>query len=535
MNKKYSNTEKGFQIEIPFLFQQTMKRNNLFFRKNKNHWKMFSLIVCLILFSSKAFALFEFNKNISEAYLFATRLQFLKSDTYLITEKKLKPENALIIFTEDYSAFLKIFISEEQASYDDYRKKFDKNFSIIDKQNDNSPWYNYVKAEMLIHLALLEVKFNDKTAAAFNLRKAYKIASKNQSVFPSFELNKKQMGFLHSAVGAVPADYSWLINAAGMEGSIERGNDELNSCLILIASSSLKVFSEEILFSLSNIHNSFIKNNDKANVLEKQIQPYISFSPLMQYCMITLLMKQGKNDDAIEIANKFSFDESYATLHFLNYKKGLLFLQKLDLSAEKYFRSFLLNFKGKNFVKATYQKLAWLNFLKGDEAQYFSNMALCKKIGNNLIDDDDSALKEAESNMLPNKNLLRARLLFDGGYYDDALKQIYAKPITEFPLYRDQLELSYRMARIYYMKKDLEKSAALFRLTLKNGTSSSMYFAANSALSLGQMSEERGNFTEAKKYFEQTLKIRHHDYQNSIDQKAKAGLDRINKKLIEAK
>jgi hypothetical protein len=41
------------------------------------------------------------------------------------------------------------------------------------------------------------------------------------------------------------------------------------------------------------------------------------------------------------------------------------------------------------------------------------------------------------------------------------------------------------------------------------------------------MYENDGNIVKAKEYFKKTLSLRNHEYQNSIDQKAKAGLNRL--------
>ena len=66
-----------------------------------------------------------------------------------------------------------------------------------------------------------------------------------------------------------------------------------------------------------------------------------------------------------------------------------------------------------------------------------------------------------------------------------------------------------------------------YEQTLKNGSTSRYYFAANSALLLGMIYEERKDFPKAKSYFEKCLSLDNHEYQNSLDQKAQAGLDRI--------
>jgi hypothetical protein len=66
-----------------------------------------------------------------------------------------------------------------------------------------------------------------------------------------------------------------------------------------------------------------------------------------------------------------------------------------------------------------------------------------------------------------------------------------------------------------------------YEKTLKNGENSSYYFSANSALLLGEIFERRNDPVKAREYYHRCLSMRDHDYQNGIDQKAKAGLKRV--------
>ena len=47
---------------------------------------------------------------------------------------------------------------------------------------------------------------------------------------------------------------------------------------------------------------------------------------------------------------------------------------------------------------------------------------------------------------------------------------------------------------------------------------------------LGILYEGKGDAAKAEDYFRVCLNFRDHEYQNSIDQKAKAGLNRLGKK-----
>ena len=53
------------------------------------------------------------------------------------------------------------------------------------------------------------------------------------------------------------------------------------------------------------------------------------------------------------------------------------------------------------------------------------------------------------------------------------------------------------------------------------------YFAANAALQLGIIYEKQADFKKAAEYYELAQSMENVEYKNSINQKAKAGLNRI--------
>ena len=72
-----------------------------------------------------------------------------------------------------------------------------------------------------------------------------------------------------------------------------------------------------------------------------------------------------------------------------------------------------------------------------------------------------------------------------------------------------------------------DKAVTFYSYSLTKGKSQRYYYAANSALLLANIYEDKKDLSKAKEYYEQCLSLRHHDYQSSIDQKARAGLERV--------
>jgi hypothetical protein len=71
-----------------------------------------------------------------------------------------------------------------------------------------------------------------------------------------------------------------------------------------------------------------------------------------------------------------------------------------------------------------------------------------------------------------------------------------------------------------------DEAIAAYLTTIKTGEHLKEYFAARAALQAGYIDEERGDCAGAIGYFQKCLSLKDHDYKNSLDQRAKAGVAR---------
>jgi len=489
--------------------------------------RFFYSLVFFLLFGIKAFPSFEFNERLQKAYQQIIRFKFAEGKRLLDEEKQLNPSNQLSILYYNYIDFLRAFISEEKKDFDVFSSNASKRLDEL--KDESSPFSLYSRAEIMLQEAMLRIKFREFVPAAWEIRKAYKIIEKNSAIYPTFPLNKKNSSFLHVIVGAVPENYRSLVKLVGMEGTIVQGTDELTTLLTAIDNSIYKVYREEILFYLSSVRNSFSRSESSSSAVLEMMKPLCKQSILIRYCYSNLMMKIGRNDEALQSLVDTGSSAGTFPFYFISYKIGLAKLRKLDFSAEKDFQNFIVHFHGINYLRSACQNLAWIYLLKGDQKKYGDYINLCKRMGNEYVDEDKDATNEATGGEVPNLLLLRARLLFDGGYYQQSLAVIAGKASDNFPRFKDQLEVTYRFARILHKLNQTDKAIMYFEQTLKNGASSTYYFAANSALLLGIIYEEKNDFENAKIYYTKCLSLRNHEYQNSIDQKAHAGLERVSK------
>ncbi|MDB5284415.1 MAG: hypothetical protein JWO06_3490, partial [Bacteroidota bacterium] len=233
------------------------------------------------------------------------------------------------------------------------------------------------------------------------------------------------------------------------------------------------------------------------------------------------------NDEALGFLSARPVSDSFAKFPFLDYLVGIGKLGRLDNDADSYFKKFIAEYKGENHIKSSFQKIAWSYLLKGDTVNYFHFIGKAGKVGSTTLDSDKQAKKEEESKRAPNTKLLRPRLLFDGGYYQKAADEMSKLSESSFTSLEDKTEYLYRTGRIYDEWGKPDSAIAYYDKAIKLGRDLPRYFAANSAFETGKLYEAQGNKEKARDYYNLCISFKDHEYKNGLDQKAKAGLNRL--------
>jgi hypothetical protein len=497
--------------------------------------KIIVFLFLTLFFYFPSFSSFDFNTNCKSAYDKIIRLRFDEGKVFLENEKTLHPSNLIPCYLENYIDFLKLIISEDPNLFNSLKGNKDIRISKIeDSKEKDSPYYNYCLAEISLQWAFARIKFKEYITAASEINKAYKLLEKNEEKYPDFIPNLKGLGILHSLIGTIPDEYKWTTKLIGISGTINQGISELTSMLTAAyKNENYSYLKTESIFYLAFIQLNFQSNKDAAKKLGKYLEDPIYSSlvkdnPLLSYAAASIALKTGSNDKAIEILLERPSGNEYYPFYYLDYLTGVVKLNRLDEDSYKYLYSFLSNFKGLNYIKSSYQKLAWYYLINNNTAKYKEKIAYALTQGNSFIDEDSQALNEAKSNTVPNLILLKARLLSDGGYYQKAIDILIEKKPSDFCIStKDYLEYTYRLGRIYDEWGFSTKAIPFYELTIKNGSELSYYFAANSALHLGLIYENNNDKTKAKYYYELCSTMKNTEYKTSISQKAKAGLNRI--------
>lgn len=504
--------------------------------------KVITIIIILIVAISKnSFAYFDFNENCQKAHSSILSLKFDEAQQYINIEKNLRPQNKISYYLESYKDFIKIAVNQDKKEFSQLIDKRGYYIDIIESDDTESPYYGYCLADVYFQWAvarLIFVKdilnFTEGFKAALELRKSYSLIDKNKDKFPNFYPNYKLLGLMHAMQEAIPESYRKTVQSLTFSGSFEKGIGELN--LLLQKSLSDKNFEfvyPEVLFLITFVEINLQSDKQKVGYLKKYFENNNLLlgknnNIVLIYSKARYFIYIGQTDSAIAIIEKYNKEHEGMHVPFMDYLLGKLKLYRLDRDAVLPFYNYLLRYKGLHYIKSTYQLISWYYLINNNLPKYRENQNNVLKYGISLSETDKQAEREAKKNELPNIQLLRARLLFDGGYHSKAIEELNYKGL-ELTLRntKDSLEYLYRLARIYHEWGKTEIAIPLYETVIKNGEYKPWYFAANSALLLGVIYENMNKKNIARLYYQKCLLIEPQEYKGSIHVKAKSGLKRM--------
>ncbi len=486
------------------------------------------LCSCAPTFSQTSF--YKYTPNVSRAHHFIYELRFTEAENILQLEKGASPGNIALYWIENYVIFLKNFISEETELYQQSLKKWEQQIQAIQKNKINSPWYRHILAEAYLQRAFVKFKMQDNLSAASDFKSAFSHLKENEKLYPTFLPDNKNIGLIECALSAIPNNYQWIANLFGFTGSMEKGLKSINTYL----KSTEDIPENELLKTEAAFINALLQYhfNKDSNAAWNSIEPYTrnyAQKTLLIYFRATILNYTGSNDEVIKLlSNRPSIENSFP-FYYLDFMLGVAKLRNLNTDADGHFLHYIQNFRGKNYKKASYRYLAWSSILKGNY-YYTKYYKLCITNGNNIIEEDKQAQREAEDIAhIWTKEAIKARLLYDGKHYLKALSTLHTINIESQNTIKNKLEINYRYAKVYQALSQTDSATIYYEKTISLGRNEPYYYAAYSALQIGYIYETNGNTTMAKKYFNMAINNfpNNQEYRNSIEQKAKIALKRI--------
>ena len=470
-----------------------------------------------------------FSPNCIKAYDALLYLKIPLAKQWIAAEKSENPPNIVPYFLENYIDFFELFLNEDPAAYEKLKGNKKKRIAIIEKGPSNSPLKIWMQSVIQLQWAVVDYKFGSRISAGWGFRDALLLIKQNQKKFPDFTPNLMISGPVQMAASTVPKSYKWFSSIIGVSGNLEQGKQQLSKFL---AANDVwaKIFRNEGIFY--HCYLQFYLLNEPESALEyvKNNNLDVVNKHLFTFMAANLYLNNKQSHLAKQIVKNRNMSSEYMATTVWDFELSYASLYHLEPDTEFYFKRFLKNFKGNYYVKDAWLKLSYWHLLQGNKTEYERCRNMVVSAGKQDSEADKRAYKEVQSGITPNLQLLKARLLSDGGYHREALQILAGKSTNDFNKSIEKLEFTYRLGRIYDDMGQDEKALQAYGAAYTLGRTSTEYFAARAALQMGMIYENKNQLSAANNEYNRCIALEGHDYENSLEQKAKAGLERCKQK-----
>ena len=487
---------------------------------------IFLLALVCYLGEVRAEKVFDFNATCQKAYGEITSLRLRAGQQTLQEARRSNPDNLMVDYLESYIDFFILFFNEDPAEYAERKPHFSERIKLLATGPKNSPFYKYCQSVVTLHKATVAIKFGERWSAGWDFRRAFSLIKENRKAYPSFAPNDLIYGPLEVAAGTIPDGYKWLANLFGMKGSVKDGMAKMRHFLNGTEGWNKAFFNEAVFYYCYLMFYIENKPDEVLSFIQHRRLDVVN-NHLFTYLAANLGINNKKTEYGKNVVLNRNMSSEYLSTPAWDFELGYARLRHLELTeAIHHFERFVNTFKGKFYLKDVYEKLSWCYYLQGNLQAANNARQLVIKRGGTDTDADKKALKDAKAGGWPNTLLLKSRLLNDGGYNKEALVLLAGKTTDSFSLLIEKLEFAYRVARIYDDVGRDSDAVQTYLVAIKLGQNRTEYYAARAALQIAYIYERQGNKTMAIAYFQQCLDMDDHEYKDSLDQRAKAGIAR---------
>lgn len=499
-------------------------------------WLRFLLLAPLLALPTIGLAQdFVWTPGLQRAYADLLKLKVQPARQRLSTESA---RNGIRIYADDYADMLTLLFSDDEKAYAKIASREAERLDQLGNLDECSPWSRVTQAEVRLHWAFVKLKFGKEVSACWDVIGAYRLLSENQTLFPDFLPTYKTLGVLHVMIGAAPDKYTWVANLLGLKGNVTLGMQEIRraqqdpTCQLEAQLIELVIRAYVLQFSASD-----------TQTLQMLVEQHPD-NALLNFLAATIQMKNGQSEAARQyLLNRPHAENSaspaYLPIPIVDNLLGDIYLQKGQFSvALTHYQRFLAQYSGQNFLKDTFYKqflCYWLNHELSPKSRALLQQVTT--VGQTTVESDRTAQTFAENFLKqgPSPNqavLMQARLSCDGGYLDSALAYLRPHLENRFVGVAEKAEFNYRMGRIYQRRNETDVAIPYFRQAIarcdsRTDKTDKLSFGATAALQLGYIYQQKKDKSRARQYFQKALSYTRHEYKNSIDNKARAGLNSL--------
>lgn len=417
------------------------------------------------------------------------------------------------------------FILIQNLIYDnesDFNKGLKKQQILLKELNklpaNNCEFYLLNQFFVNLNIGIHYLKIEDYYKTAVYIYKAYELLKEGKKKYPNNPVISLYYITFEELASTIPKSYSIILKLLNIIPKNHEQNDIHN--LESHFKNQYVVFKNDFFIISSYLDFFIYKDFNKIKKI------YYSYSTknnsIALFALGHLGNKLSSKSLNSKFINEFQENKNFPQLYYL---LGEKLAGELNYKAGFYYKEFLANSKINSLTAMAYLKLSWFFYLDNKIEFQKRCLKVIENIPINNQPETKQAKYEASMSMNLHKELLKARLLFDGGNFNLAKELMYKIKTTDLNRLQ-KTEYYYRFGRIHQELKNY--NSALFYLSkLETDNLKYGYYQPASLYYKGFVYEKLLNKNKAIEFYEKTLAYEDYSYKKSFDQLAKAGINRL--------
>lgn len=421
---------------------------------------------------------------------------------------------------------------QNEASLTVIKSRWEDLVEAVETMPEEDPLRGVMLSELLCKRALVEFIHHNYLSAVNHARLGRKLIAENARRFPDNVEQRKMLGLFNVVLGAVPSRYQWLINLLGFEGDIAQGIHQLEQAA---QKGDLLALEAEII--LYHVEKNILNQSEEALDRLRDVRNRVGKNMLIDYFLATGLMSIKHNESALRVLlRRPHYDDGKVFLiPYWDYQLGKAYYYRGDMKrAQRYLARFVRDYQGRMFrTDASFRLGMALTFSGSYSVGKTFFLAVADQQGDQFDEDDYAQyLCQRFAHQPPSESVLtlfRARNLYDGGYFDQAIAALESMPQDQLSA-EEWCEWHYRFARIHHTEGRLDQALDHYRSCLSREVSKELrYLHAYACYFQADIARSRNHPDEARDLFQAALRYNHYFYQDGLENRSKAALSALGK------
>lgn len=423
----------------------------------------------------------------------------------------------LAAYLHEYASLMRYTIANNEDNYESYLEASDEAMDAA----DGHLYENTIMCNLQLHRCLVEMSKGNIWSGGVQFWKAYRSYKDGEDDHHSYDGQLKLRGIFNILLSQIPEKWRSIAGFLGFgTGDLDVGFRQIETYRKTVDHIP-GVREESLLLSFANIFLSHEQRitDELAEAMKK------SHSPVVAY---TYLLSMGRKQQG-EAADAFiatMFDDMYSKFPLLMHQRAKFALRRLDFEAAKrYADRFFETYEGVSCKGDALLIKAYAHKIEGNEP---AANQLAQKCVEYLGESDIDKRTLADAKRVPTDDvlLLKSRMLFEYGLYDEAKSVL----VGYKPSSRHAIEYQFRLARAEEKLGNKAAALAHYDRVIAMSDTDTRYFGPYSAVYAADLKMAVHDYDSARQYLIAAKKLNNGEFMKELEQRITLAMRALEKK-----